>query len=91
MVTVAAASAVAAGTLVFVGAVPASPAEPRRDAFQQGMDKLVGVDRHPGALGAVRDRSGRTRHYTAGVGDSRTGDEVPANGPLRSCTWQEPS
>ncbi|WP_090099586.1 serine hydrolase domain-containing protein [Lentzea jiangxiensis] len=47
------------------------------------MDKLVGVDRHPGALGAVRDRSGRTRHYTAGVGDSRTGDEVPANGRIR--------
>ncbi|WP_189156046.1 serine hydrolase domain-containing protein [Lentzea pudingi] len=75
------AAAVAAGGLAFAG--PAAQAEPRGDAVQQSIDKLVGVDRHPGALAAVRDQRGRTRHYTAGVGDLRTGAEVPANGRVR--------
>ncbi|WP_447008373.1 serine hydrolase domain-containing protein [Saccharothrix isguenensis] len=75
--------AVAAGGLAFTGPVPAAQAEPRRDAVQQGIDKLVGADRHPGALAAVRDRHGRTRHYTAGIGDLRTGGKVPVNGRMR--------
>lgn len=79
----AAALVTAAGTLAFAGPASAAPAESRRDAFQQGLDELVGADRHPGALGAVRDRSGRTRHYTAGLGDLRTGAGVPANGRVR--------
>ncbi|MDX3656605.1 serine hydrolase [Streptomyces sp. ID05-26A] len=78
-----AAAAVAAGGLAFAGTVPAAQAEPRGDAVQQSIDKLVGVDRHPGALAAVRDQHGRTRHYTAGVGDLRTGSKVPANGRVR--------
>ncbi|SEQ35506.1 D-alanyl-D-alanine carboxypeptidase [Lentzea xinjiangensis] len=73
----------AAGALAVAGPVPVTQAEPRRDAIQRGMDKLVGPTRHPGALGAFRDRSGRTRHYTAGIGDLRTGGEVPANGRIR--------
>jgi D-alanyl-D-alanine carboxypeptidase len=77
------AAAVAAGGLAFTGSVPAAQAEPHRDAVQQSIDKLVGVDRHPGALAAVRDRHGRTRHYTAGVGDLRTGGKVPTNGRVR--------
>jgi D-alanyl-D-alanine carboxypeptidase len=77
------AAAVAAGGLAFVGPVPAAQAEPRRDAVQQSIDKLVGVDRHPGALAAVRDHRGRTRHYTAGLGDLRTGEQVPVNGRVR--------
>ena len=83
MATMTAAAAVAAGGLAFAGPVPAAQAEPRRDAVQQSIDKLVGVDRHPGALAAVRDRHGRTRHYTAGVGDLRTGGKVPTNGRVR--------
>lgn len=77
------AAAVAVGGLAFAGPVPAAQAEPRGDAVQQSIDKLVGVDRHPGALAAVRDHRGRTRHYTAGVGDLRTGAEVPVNGRVR--------
>ncbi|WP_306749505.1 serine hydrolase domain-containing protein [Saccharothrix yanglingensis] len=73
----------AAGGLALTGPVPTSSAEPRRDAVQQRIEKLVGVDRHPGALAAVRDRHGRTRHYTAGVGDLRTGGGVPVNGRVR--------
>ncbi|MBY8851134.1 hypothetical protein K7G98_23395 [Saccharothrix sp. MB29] len=51
------AAVVAAGGLALTGPVPTSSAEPRRDAVQQRIDKLVGADRHPGA-GAVRDRHG---------------------------------
>ncbi|SDG21212.1 D-alanyl-D-alanine carboxypeptidase [Lentzea fradiae] len=80
MVATTAAVLAAAGALVFV---PAGQAEPRPDALQQGIDKLVGPDRHPGALAAVRDRHGRTRHYTAGAGDLRTGAKVPVNGRVR--------
>lgn len=81
-----AAVAVTAGALAFAGPIPAAHTEPHtepRDAIQQGMDKLVGVDRHPAALASVRDRHGRTRHYTAGVGDLRTGGKVPTNGRVR--------
>lgn len=81
-----AAVAVTAGAFAFAGPIPAAHTEPHtepRDAIQQGMDKLVGVDRHPAALASVRDRHGRTRHYTAGVGDLRTGGKVPTNGRVR--------
>lgn len=37
----------------------------------------------PGALAAVRDRDGRTRTYTAGVGDLATGAAVPGDGQVR--------
>ncbi|MEU4739149.1 serine hydrolase domain-containing protein [Actinosynnema sp. NPDC023658] len=82
-VTTTAALAVAAGALTFAGPLPAALADPHRDAIQQRVDKLVGADRYPGALAAVRDRHGRTSHYTAGVGDLRTGAKVPTNGRVR--------
>ncbi|MEU1605743.1 serine hydrolase domain-containing protein [Micromonospora matsumotoense] len=72
-----------AGGLAFTGSASAGPADTRRDTLQQGLDKLVGADRHPGALVAVRDRHGRTQHYTAGTGDLRTGERVPVNGKVR--------
>ncbi|MFE9746406.1 serine hydrolase domain-containing protein [Saccharothrix saharensis] len=77
-----AAVAVAASAFTFAGPTPPAHTEPR-DAIQQGLDNLVGVDRHPGALAAVRNRRGRTHHYTAGVGDLRTGGKVPTNGRVR--------
>jgi D-alanyl-D-alanine carboxypeptidase len=83
MIAVTAAAVVAAGGLTFAGPAPTAQAETRRGAVQQSLDKLVGADRHPGALAAIRDRHGRTRHYTAGVGDLRTGAKVPANGQVR--------
>lgn len=83
VVAAAAVAAVAAGVLVSTGPAPAAQAGIRRDAVQQRLDKLVGTDRHPGALAAVRDRQGRTRYYTAGVGDLRTGEKVPTIGRVR--------
>ncbi|WP_410566242.1 serine hydrolase domain-containing protein [Amycolatopsis sp. cmx-4-61] len=78
-----AAAVVAVGGLAFAGPIPTAQAETHGDAIQQRMDKLVGVDRHPGALAAVRDRRGSTRSYTAGIGDLRTSANVPANGRVR--------
>lgn len=80
-VTAAATVLVAANSLTAVA--PAAQAQPRPDVVQQGIDQLVGPERHPGALAAVRDRSGRTRHYTAGTGDLRTGAKVPIDGEVR--------
>ncbi|MFF5216738.1 serine hydrolase domain-containing protein [Micromonospora sp. NPDC000442] len=74
---------IAAGGLTAAGPAGTARAEARPDAIGQRIEKLVGTDRHPGALAAVRDRRGRTRHYTAGVGDLRTGAKVPKNGRVR--------
>ncbi|MFD0655658.1 serine hydrolase domain-containing protein [Thermocatellispora tengchongensis] len=51
--------------------------------MQRGLDGLVGKEGFPGALAAVRGRDGKTRHYTAGVGDLKTGAEVPVDGRVR--------
>ncbi|WFE25439.1 serine hydrolase [Solwaraspora sp. WMMD791] len=83
LVTMATAAAIAAGGLAAAGPVGTAQAETRPDAIAQRIEKLVGPDRHPGALAAVRDQRGRTRHYTAGVGDLRTGTKVPTNGQIR--------
>jgi D-alanyl-D-alanine carboxypeptidase len=53
------------------------------DAVQKALDGLVADDHLPGALAAVRGRDGRTRDYTAGVGDLRTSEPMPVNGRLR--------
>ncbi|MDR7273705.1 serine hydrolase domain-containing protein [Catenuloplanes atrovinosus] len=50
---------------------------------QRALDALVRTDGFPGALAAVRDRAGRTRDLTAGVGDLRTGKRPPADGYVR--------
>lgn len=52
-------------------------------AAPHGMDRMVRADGFPAALAAVRDRHGRTHHYTAGTGDLRTGAKVPINGRVR--------
>ncbi|MFJ9774325.1 serine hydrolase domain-containing protein [Kitasatospora sp. NPDC101157] len=77
-VTAAAAAAVAA-TLV---PAPASAA-PRPDAVQQRLDALVKEDGVPAALATVKGRDGRSRTYTAGVGDLATGSRVPVDGQVR--------
>lgn len=81
-----AAGAAVSGLLA--GAVLAPPAEatpstPRPRVVQQELDQLVSDDTFPGALAAVRDDRGRTRSYTAGVGDLATGAAVPVNGRVR--------
>ncbi|MEW2135246.1 serine hydrolase domain-containing protein [Streptomyces sp. NPDC005409] len=55
----------------------------RPDAVQRALDALVRDDGMPAALASVKDRSGRTRTYTAGVGDLATGSKVPRDGQIR--------
>ncbi|WP_308433764.1 serine hydrolase domain-containing protein [Streptomyces hiroshimensis] len=61
----------------------ASAAAARPDAVQQGLNALVNADGLPAALASVQDREGRTRTYTAGVGDLATGSKVPRDGQVR--------
>ncbi|MEV6731638.1 serine hydrolase domain-containing protein [Streptomyces sp. NPDC051364] len=53
------------------------------DTVQQGLSALVRDDGVPGALAAVKGLDGRTRNYTAGVGDLATRAKVPADGQVR--------
>ncbi|MFG2181816.1 serine hydrolase domain-containing protein [Streptomyces abikoensis] len=55
----------------------------RPDTVQQGLNALVRGDGPPAALASVKGRDGRTRTYTAGVGDLATGAKVPADGQVR--------
>ncbi|MET9882981.1 serine hydrolase domain-containing protein [Streptomyces sp. NPDC006430] len=63
-------------------AAPAAAAA-RPDAVQQSLNTLVRDDGIPAALASVQDRDGRTRTYTAGVGDLTTGSKVPTDGQVR--------
>ncbi|MFG2714528.1 serine hydrolase domain-containing protein [Streptomyces goshikiensis] len=64
-------------------APPAALAATKPDTVQQGLDALVRADGMPAALASVKDREGRTRTYTAGVGDVATGAKVPRDGQVR--------
>ncbi|WP_425554860.1 serine hydrolase domain-containing protein [Kitasatospora putterlickiae] len=74
------AAAVVAGILA-----PATTASagPRPDVVQQRLDALVQKDGAPAALATVKGRDGRTRTYTAGVGDVATKAKVPVDGQVR--------
>ncbi|MFB7217637.1 serine hydrolase domain-containing protein [Streptomyces sp. NPDC056227] len=79
-----AATAVAVGVMTMgVLAPPAASATARPDTVQQGLNALVHTDGLPAALAGVKDREGRTRTYTAGVGDLATGAKVPKDGQVR--------
>lgn len=58
-------------------------ARARPDTVQQGLSALVHTDGLPAALASVKDRAGRSRTYTAGVGDLATGSQVPKDGQVR--------
>ena len=73
------AAAIAAGQAAPVQAAAA----PKDPAVQKALDALVEEDGFPGVVAAVRDSSGRVRHYTAGVGNLRTRTRVPADGRVR--------
>lgn len=77
-------AALAVGVLA-MGALapPAAFAAARPDSVQQGMNALVHSDGLPAALATVKDREGRSRTYTAGVGDVATGSKVPRDGQVR--------
>lgn len=79
-----AAVAVAVGVMTLsLLAPPAAVATARPDTVQQGLNALVHTDGLPAALASVKDREGRTRTYTAGVGDLVTGSKVPRDGQVR--------
>ncbi|MEV6951112.1 serine hydrolase domain-containing protein [Streptomyces sp. NPDC051183] len=82
---VSAAAAVVAVGFAAMGAVapPAASAAAGADGVQQGLNALVHADGLPAALASVRGGDGRTRNYTAGVGDLATGSKVPADGQVR--------
>ncbi|WP_404962122.1 serine hydrolase domain-containing protein [Streptomyces sp. 147326] len=66
-----------------MGVPSAASASARPDTVQQGLNALVHSDGLPAALASVKDREGRTRTYTAGVGDLATGSKVPKDGQVR--------
>ncbi|MEU9303820.1 serine hydrolase domain-containing protein [Streptomyces sp. NPDC048269] len=77
-------AAVAAGAIAVGGLAPAAAsATAGQDTVQQGLSALVVADGLPAALASVKDREGRTRTYTAGVGDLATGAKVPKDGQVR--------
>ncbi|MFE0045135.1 serine hydrolase domain-containing protein [Streptomyces albireticuli] len=80
-----AAAAVAALGVMTTGALasPAASAAAGPDTVRQGLSSLVRADGLPAALASVQDREGRTRTYTAGVGDLATGSKVPRDGQVR--------
>ncbi|MFJ9950183.1 serine hydrolase domain-containing protein [Kitasatospora sp. NPDC091207] len=55
----------------------------RPDSVQSSLNALVKDDGLPAALAAVKGRDGRTRNYTAGVGNLATGAKVPVDGQVR--------
>ncbi|MFJ4191854.1 serine hydrolase domain-containing protein [Kitasatospora sp. NPDC089509] len=74
------AAAVVAGVLAPAATASAGP---RQDSVQQRIDALVQKDGVPAALATVKGRDGRTRTYTAGVGDVTTKAKVPVDGQVR--------
>ncbi|WP_330299301.1 serine hydrolase domain-containing protein [Streptomyces sp. NBC_00503] len=79
-----AAAAVAIGVMTLGGLAPPSVAAAAGpDAVQQSLNALVRDDGMPAALASVQDRDGRTRTYTAGLGDLATGSKVPRDGQVR--------
>lgn len=80
VVAVVAVGVVAAGVL----APTAAFAGGRPDSFQSSLNALVKDDGLPAALATVKGRDGRTRTYTAGVGDLATGAKVPVDGQIRA-------
>ncbi|MGP3683693.1 serine hydrolase domain-containing protein [Streptomyces sp. IBSNAI002] len=88
-----AAVAVLAAALAVGGTLPASAAQAPdspsvsgsgpRDAVRRGLESLVRDEGHPAALASTVGRDGRTRNYTAGVADLRTGAKVPVDGQVR--------
>ncbi|MGW3090119.1 serine hydrolase domain-containing protein [Streptomyces sp. NPDC001108] len=73
------------GAVMAAGALsPSAASAARPDTVQRSLDTLVREDRAPAALATVTDREGRTRVYTAGVGDLKTGAKVPKDGQVRA-------
>ncbi|MFJ7279990.1 serine hydrolase domain-containing protein [Kitasatospora sp. NPDC098663] len=79
------AAAVAAGVVAAGVLTPtAAFAGGKPDSVQSSLNALVKDDGLPAALASVKGRDGRTRTYTAGVGDLATGSKVPVDGQIRA-------
>ncbi|MEV7544158.1 serine hydrolase domain-containing protein [Streptomyces sp. NPDC089915] len=73
------------GAVMTIGALfPSAASAAKPDPVQKSLNALVTDDEMPAALASVVDREGRTRHYTAGAGDLRTGAKVPEDGQVRA-------
>jgi D-alanyl-D-alanine carboxypeptidase len=83
LATAAAVALGALGLAVTPATADATPQARPADAVQTRLNDLVGTGEFPGAVAAVRGRDGRTRDYTAGVGDLETRAKVPVNGQVR--------
>jgi D-alanyl-D-alanine carboxypeptidase len=64
-------------------AVPLPAVAGPTNAVQQGLDSLVRDHDFPAAMASVREAGGRSRFYSAGVGDLRTHAPVPVDGQFR--------
>ncbi|MFE4977840.1 serine hydrolase domain-containing protein [Kitasatospora sp. NPDC056651] len=81
----AAVATVAAGVVAATALAPtAAFAGGKPDSVQSSLNALVKDDGLPAALASVKGRDGRTRTYTAGVGDLATGAKVPMDGQIRA-------
>ncbi|MFG2204631.1 serine hydrolase domain-containing protein [Kitasatospora sp. NPDC048715] len=81
---VAAVTAVAAGVMAAGALAPSAAfAGGKPDGVQQSLNALVKDDGLPAALASVKGRDGRTRTYTAGVGNLATGAKPPVDGQVR--------
>ncbi|MFI5831273.1 serine hydrolase domain-containing protein [Streptomyces sp. NPDC051578] len=79
-----AAVVVAVGVMTLGALAPPSvSAAASADAVQRSLNGLVRDEGVPAALASVQGRDGRTRTYTAGVGDLTTGSKVPRDGQVR--------
>ncbi|MFI5728836.1 serine hydrolase domain-containing protein [Kribbella sp. NPDC051587] len=71
------------GTAAVSSAAPAAELTRPNNAVQQSLNALVQGPAFPGAIATVRDRQGKSRTYTAGVGDLATGAPVPRASRVR--------
>ncbi|MFJ1955368.1 serine hydrolase domain-containing protein [Streptomyces microflavus] len=78
-----AAVAMTVGLMTSLALVPPAASAAGPDAVQQSLNALVRDIGAPAALASVKDREGRARTYTAGVGDLTTGAKVPREGQVR--------
>jgi D-alanyl-D-alanine carboxypeptidase len=80
-------SVIALSLAAAVATTQSAPAQaeqaPKHRAVQKALDQLVEKDGFPGVIASVRDRKGRVRTYTAGVGNLTTGAPVPKDGRVR--------
>ncbi|MEU8542429.1 serine hydrolase domain-containing protein [Streptomyces sp. NPDC048717] len=74
------------GAVVTGALLPATASAAKPDPVQTSLNTLVADGGIPAALASVTDREGRTRTYTAGIGDLKTGAKVPKDARVRAAS-----